>query len=99
MSGSYSVAANKWLTSVFVYKGPKPARNGAALVQTTFSRIVDYGYFPSPAEAEAAGRQGGDVQVVLNQGDVLTLVAADDDDQPGYADNQGVVTLEILFTP
>lgn len=105
VSGSYSTyAANQtppagvltWLTAVRVFKNRPIAWNGEAISEQNDYRIVDFAYFPSASEAEAAAK-GHSLIVSLLNGDYLILVGVDR--LPYYSDNPGEVILEVLYTP
>lgn len=105
VSGSYSTySANQkppagvltWLTAVRVFKNRPIAWNGEAISEQNDYRIVDFAYFPSAGEAEAAAK-GHSLTASLLNGDYLILVTVDG--LQYYSDNPGEVTLEVLYTP
>jgi hypothetical protein len=83
---------NTWLTAVFIFRGDQALWDGRRIKdESLLLRLADMKYRASAEEAEKAA-QGQYVEAQLNQGDVLTLIAADYFD--AYADNPGQVVVE-----
>lgn len=109
VGGSYSTypeneqpaGIDTWLTVIRVYQGEFPIwknNNPEALSDQTFFRIAETrSYWPSAETAQTRAQTAQDVRVNLNQGDILTFVAVDE--QSWYFDNPGEVTIEIMFVP
>ena len=90
--GNEPAGLKTWLTAVFIYKGDRALWNGTTIDDTNLLlRLADMKYFSSSDEAEKAA-QGQYLEVPLNQGDVLTLIAVDALD--AYPDNPGKVFVE-----
>lgn len=90
--GNEPAGTKTWLTAVFIYKGDRALWNGRIIDDTNlFLRLADMKYFSTSDEAEKAA-QGQYVEMQLNQGDVLTLIAVDALD--AYADNPGKIFIE-----
>lgn len=85
-----------WLTAVRVFKNRPIAWNGNAISEQNDYRIVDFAYFATADEAEAAAK-GHSLTVSLLNGDYLIMVAVDG--LPYYSDNPGEVILEVFYTP
>jgi hypothetical protein len=90
--GNEPAGVQTWLTAVFIYEGDRATWNGTTIDDTNLLiRLADMKYFSSSDEAEKAA-QGQYLEVPLNQGDVLTLIAVDALD--AYTDNPGKVFVE-----
>jgi hypothetical protein len=84
-----------WETTIVAFRGSSPIRDGSALSrgQQLFA-LGDLGKIGSKEEALSRAKNSPtSYQVALNAGDIVTLVAVDDD--WAYNDNPGSVTVRV----